>query len=98
MTPRVTAAPIAKVIGSSQAWMRATAGSAVRSGEGIWTHQVAVFTTIHRMPSFIAWAMPARMPPVTVPVMGGMTLVMMQAGSVSGLQDMVLTVRRTEGC
>ncbi len=80
--------PMATVIGSSQAWMRVTAGSVARFGEGIWTHQVAVFTTIQRMPSPIAWAMPPRMPPVTAPVTGAMTLVMMHAGLIKGSQGM----------
>ena len=74
-------------MGSSHCWMRVTAGSAARSGEGSRTHQVAVLTTIHRTPASIAWAIPLSTSPAAL-APDLITLPAAQAGLVNGLQCM----------
>ncbi len=77
------------MIGSSHCWIRLTAGSVDRSGEGICTHHVAVFSTIQRMPPVIACAMPLRMS-LVAPATADFTtlLTTKQAGSTRVLQGM----------
>ena len=50
----IPAAATAAVTGSSHCCIRATAGSAARSGEPMPVHQLAVFATVHRTPSLTA--------------------------------------------
>ena len=94
MTPPIATAA---ATGSSHCWIRVTAGSAARLGEGSWIHQVAVFTTIHRLPAVTACATLFRTPPAMAPdaerTAGAMTA---QAGSRIGLQGtgMAVTSRR----
>ena len=89
--PAAITPPIATaaVIGSSHCWMRATAGSAARSGDGMRSHQVAVFSTIHRTPALIACAMLLSTSPAALAVTEWTALpTTRQAGSVKVLQCM----------
>jgi hypothetical protein len=104
ITSRTPAAIIAAtatvaVIGSSQDWIRVIAGSAARSGEGIRSHQVAVFVTVHRTPSVIAPARPDRTSDAAVDAAEVTAWdTSAQAGSTRVSQCMAVTSRRRTGC